>query len=231
MTGFFSTLAVVLCVTPTASAFTPNSHTSSFTVQSRQSTADVSVKESFGFDFAEDQQENTNPAIFGEERYKQYVGTITDNSFLNRQYNILGRVRELDLLGKTADAKILSRLEKNGVDLAALEGALPLLDDLGVLGVAANSQQLLINGVAPLLVETAPIIIPVIGGALETGPLAFFAAAAVTGGLEFYFVSQGVEIPFVGLQCGVFLGLLLIPLTVLFAGLGVGLANANAQKK
>jgi len=230
MTGFFSTIAVVSCIASTASAFTPTSLTSSFNVQSRQSTADVSVNESFGFDFAEDQRENTPDAIFGEENYKQYVTNISDNSFLNRQYNILGRVRELDLLGKTADAQILSRLEKNGIDLATLEGALPLLDDLGLLSTAGNSQQLLINGVAPLLVETAPIIIPLLGGALEIGPPAFFLAALATGGLEYFFVANGIDIPFVGLSCGLYLGLLLVPLTGVFAGLGVGLAGANSRK-
>lgn len=226
MTGFFSTIAVVSCIASTASAFTPTSHTSSV----RQSAADVSVKESFGFDFAEDQAENTPIAILGEERYKQYITNISDNSFLNRQYNILGRVRELDLLAKTADAQILSRLEKNGIDLVALEGALPLLDDLGLLSTAGNSQQILINGVAPLLVETAPIIIPALGGALEIGPPAFFLAALATGGLEYFFISNGVQIPFVGLDCGFYLGLLLVPLTAVFAGLGVGLANANSRK-
>jgi len=230
MTGLLSTLTLVLCSTSSASAFTPTAPTSSRVVQSRHSTADVSVQESFGFDFAEDQEENTNPAIFGEANYKQFVGTIQDNSFLNRQYNLLGRVRELDLLTKTADAQILSRLEKNGVDLATLEGVLPIVDDLGVLGVAASSQQLIINGIVPLLVETAPLILPVIGGALEIGPPAFFAAAAATGGLEAFFVTQDVRIPFVGLECGIYLGALLVPLTAVFGLLGVVLVNTNAKK-
>jgi hypothetical protein len=43
------------------------------------------LQESFGFDFAEDMVENTPAPILGEANYKQWVGEITDNSFLNRQ--------------------------------------------------------------------------------------------------------------------------------------------------
>lgn len=231
MTGLLSIVTVVLSTACTVSAFTPNAHASSRVVQSRQSTADVSVQESFGFDFAEDTEENSNPLIFGEANYKQWVGTISDNSFLNRQYNLLGRVRELDLLTKTADAKILSRLEKNGITLASLESALPLADSLGLAGIAGSNQQLLINLVAPLLIEPAPYLLPAIGAALEVGPLAFGAAAAVTGGLEVLLLVNDVKIPFVGLEAGVYIGALLVPVTALIGGLGVGLAIANGKKE
>ena len=43
------------------------------------------VYENFGFDFAEDQSENTPDIILGEANYKQWVSTVNDNSFLNRQ--------------------------------------------------------------------------------------------------------------------------------------------------
>jgi len=232
MTGFLSTLTLILSTTCTVSAFSPpNAHSSSRIVQSRQSTADVSVQESFGFDFAEDTLENTNPLIQGEANYKQWVGTIQDNSFLNRQYNLLRRVRELDILSKTADAQILSRLEQNGITLSTLEGALPLADKLGLLGVAGNNQQLLINFVAPLLVEPAPYLLPAIGGALEVGPLAFFGAAAAVGGLEVLFVTQDVRIPFVGLPAGLYIGALLVPVTALLFGLGAGLTITNNAKE
>jgi hypothetical protein len=52
-------------------------------------------------------------------------------------------------------------------------------------------------------------------------------AAAACGGLEAYLVSTDAEIPLVGLNAGVFLGLLLVPLGVISAGLGVALANAK----
>jgi len=143
------------------------------------------------------------------------------------QYNVVGRVRELNLLGTTADAGVLSKLEANGVDLATIEKLLPLAEELGLLSLAGSNQQLLVNLVAPLLIEPAPILIPVIAGALEVGPAAFFAAAAAFGGLEFFLLANDVEIPFVGLSAGVFLGLLLVPLAAISAAAGVALSNAS----
>jgi hypothetical protein len=133
----------------------------------------------------------------------------------------------LDLLGLTAEYGILSKLEKNGVDLKTLESLLPVAEDLGLLSVVANNQQLLINGVAPLLIEPAPLLLPVIAGALDKGPSAFYGAAGVIGGLELYLIASGAEVPFVGLSAGVLAGLLLVPLTVVTGGLGVALSSAS----
>ena len=85
----------------------------------------------------------------------------------------------MDLLKTTADAGILSKLEANGLDLVTLEKLLPVIEDTGALSIAGNNQQLLLNLVAPLLVEPAPILLPVVAGALEKGPTAFYGAAAV----------------------------------------------------
>jgi len=133
----------------------------------------------------------------------------------------------LDLLKATADAGILSKLEANGVDLETIEDLLPLAEDLGLLSLAGNNQQLLVNGVAPLLVEGAPILLPVVAGALAVGPPAFFLGAAAFGGLEVYLLANDVEVPFVGLSAGVVLGLLLVPLTIVSAAVGVALSNAK----
>merc|ERR1712071_509838 len=100
------------------------------------------VYENFGLDFAEDQVENTPDIILGEANLKQWVGTVNDNSFLNRQYNIIGRVREINLLKKTVDSGVLSKLEKNGIDLKTLESTLPVLEKFGALSLVANNQQL-----------------------------------------------------------------------------------------
>lgn len=119
----------------------------------------------------------------------------------------------------------MSKLEKNGLDLAKLEELLPLAEQLGLLSLAANNQQLLVNLVAPLLVEGAPFLLPVVAGALEVGPPAFFLAAAVLAGVEFELVTSGVEVPFIGLPAGALLGLLLVPLTGVLAGAGVALGS------
>eukprot|EP00543_Licmophora_paradoxa_P011221 CAMPEP_0202457858 /NCGR_PEP_ID=MMETSP1360-20130828/15797_1 /ASSEMBLY_ACC=CAM_ASM_000848 /TAXON_ID=515479 /ORGANISM="Licmophora paradoxa, Strain CCMP2313" /LENGTH=218 /DNA_ID=CAMNT_0049078037 /DNA_START=6 /DNA_END=662 /DNA_ORIENTATION=+ len=185
----------------------------------------TSLSESFGFDFAEDSYENTPGIIRGEQNYKQWVNSIDDNSFLNRKYNVVRRVRELDLLQATADNGILSKLEKNGLDLKTIEKLLPIAEELGLLSVAANNQQLLLNLVGFFLVEGAPFLLPVVAGALEVGPPAFFLAAAAFGGLDVFLFANNVELPFVGLSAGVTLGLLLIPLAAVSGGVGVALSS------
>merc|ERR1712071_114391 len=189
----------------------------------------TAVNENFGLDFAEDQVENTPSIILGEANLKQWVTTVNDNSFLNRQYNIIGRVRELDLLQKTLDAGILPKLEKNGVDLKTLEGLFPALEGAGALSIVGNNQQLLINLVAPLLVEPAPFLIPIVGNALDIGPAAFFGAAVAALGTEALLVVNHVEIPLTGLPADGISGLVLVPLGLILAVAGAALASAGKK--
>jgi hypothetical protein len=141
------------------------------------------------------------------------------------QYNVIRRVRELNLLQATVDAGLLSKLEKNGLDLATVEELLPLAEKFGLLSLVANNQQLFVNLVAPLLVEGAPFLLGPLAGALEVGPSAFYLGAAGIGGIEYFLISQNVELPFVGLSAGFYLGLLLVPLAVASAGAGVALGS------
>ena len=140
---------------------------------------------------------------------------------------MVGRVRELNLLKTTADSGVLSKLEANGVDLATIERLLPVAEELGLLSLVGSNQQLLVNLVAPLLIEPAPFLIPIVAGALEVGPAAFFGGAAACAALEYTLLANDVELPLVGLSAGVVLGLLLVPLTVVLAGAGVALSNAK----
>lgn len=134
-------------------------------------------------------------------------------------------MRELDLLQATIDAGVLSKLEKNGLDLATVEKLLPLAEEYGLLSLAANNQQLLVNLVAPLVVEGAPILLPVVAGALEVGPAAFYLAAAGAAGLDAYLFASDAQVPFIGLSAGAVAGLVLIPLSVLSAVAGTALAS------
>ena len=138
---------------------------------------------------------------------------------------MLGRVRELNLLQATVDNGILSKLEANGLDLVTIEKLLPVAEDLGLLSLVGSNQQLLVNLAAPLLIEPAPILIPVIAGALDNGPSAFFGAAALLIGLDVLLLTNDVEVPFVGLPAGVVLGLLLVPLSVVLGAVGASLAG------
>lgn len=192
-------------------------------VTSRPSTK---LSESFGFDFAVDSYSSQDDRLAGETAYKQWINKVADDPFLNRQYNVIRRVRELNLLKATADAGVLSKLEANGVDLATIEKVLPVAEQLGLLSLVGNNQQLLVNGVAPVVVEGAPILLPLVAGALGVGPSAFYGAAAVFAGLEVALLANNVELPFVGLSAGVVLGLLLVPLTIVSGGVGYALSAA-----
>lgn len=134
-------------------------------------------------------------------------------------------MRELGLLEKTAELGLLSKLEKQGLTLDKAEKLLPLLEDLGVLGLVANNQQLLINGVAPLAVEGAPLLLPLIAGALGVGAPAFYLAAAGAAGLDAFLFASGAEVPFLGLSAGAVAGLLLVPLSVVLVVVGGAVGN------
>jgi hypothetical protein len=138
---------------------------------------------------------------------------------------VIRRVRELDLLQATIDTGLLSSLEKQGLDLAKLEELLPLLEKFGLLSIVANNQQLLVNLVAPLLVEGAPLLLPVVAGAVNVGPSAFYLGAAGIVGAEIALAVNNVDVPFIGLPAAGVLGLLLVPLAVASAGAGVALAS------
>ena len=134
-------------------------------------------------------------------------------------------MRELGLLEKTAELGILSKLERQGLTLQKAEQLLPLLEDLGLLGLVANNQQLLINGVAPLAVEGAPLLLPLVAGALGVGAPAFYLAAASAAGLDAFLFASGAEIPFLGLSAGAVAGVLLVPLSAVLVVVGGALGN------
>lgn len=221
-----SSLLTVALVVAGATAFSPASQTTITTTTAAASRRPTTkLHENFGFDFAEDQVANTPQIILGEANYKNFVNGVDPDNFLNRQYALLTRVRELGLLEKTAELGILSKLEKNGLTLKKAEELLPVLEDLGVLSLVANNQQLLINGVAPLAVEGAPLLLPVVAGALDIGPAAFYAGAAGLAGLDAFLFTSGVEVPFIGLNAGAVLGLVLVPLSVVLAVVGGAIGN------
>lgn len=207
-----------------AVAFTPS------VSRVQKASSSTQLYEDFGLGLGEQTYENMPDLLKGEQEYKQYVNRINEDNFLNRKYNVVQRVRELELLQVTIDNGILSKLEDNGLDLATLEKLLPLAEKFGLLSVVGNNQQLLVNGVAPLLIEGAPLLLPVIGAALEIGPIAFYGAAAVLAGTDYFLYANNVIIPFVGLSAGFYLGLLLVPLAAVLGLAGTALASLNLNK-
>lgn len=160
------------------------------------------------------------------EVYSQKFSFLCTHFFISSsQYDVVRRVRELDLLGLTAEYGILSKLEKNGLDLKTLESLLPAIEETGALSLVGSNQQLLVNGVAPLVVEGAPLLLPLVAGALDIGAPAFFLGAAAAAGAEGAIIANNVEIPFVGLGLAPISGLLLVPTAVALAGVGTFLGG------
>lgn len=156
---------------------------------------------------------------------KVYIYISLTSTIFFSQYDVVRRVRELNILGLTAEYGILSKLENLGLDLAAIEELLPAIEETGALNLVASNQQILVNGIAPLLVEAAPLLLPVVAGALGVGAPAFFLTSAALAGADFALFANDVTVPFIGLPAGVLAGLLLVPLSVVTGGLGVFLSG------
>lgn len=196
--------------------------------QSVVSRSSTQLSESFGFKFAEDTYENQPDFLKGEQEYKNYVDVIQEDNFVNRRYNVLRRVRELDLLKKTVDGEVLTSLEELGLDLKTVEELLPVAEELGLLSLVGKNQQLLVNLVAPVVVEGAPFLLPLVASGLKQGPSAFYAAAAAVAALEGALIVSNAEVPFVGLSAAWTLGLLLVPTA---GALGVAGSALGSLKK
>jgi len=145
------------------------------------------LHENFGLSIGEDPAINTPKEIFGEAAYTSFVegyapeGLRVSNG--DSKYNIIERVRQLKLLKATADSGLLETLEAKGITLSKLEALLPLVDDFDVLPLLAKNKDLLIS-IAPLLIEPAPALLPIINSLLKTSPSTFF-------GLGFVLLSSG----------------------------------------
>lgn len=64
---------------------------SAFSAQSAIKPAvrtETKLYENFGFDFAEDQVENTPQIILGEANYKKWLNSVDSNNMLNRQVSL-----------------------------------------------------------------------------------------------------------------------------------------------
>jgi hypothetical protein len=76
---------LTLTLATTATAFSVNSGVAT-TTSTRPTTK---LYENFGFDFAEDQAENTPAIILGEANYKKWLNSVDPNNMLNRQVSLL----------------------------------------------------------------------------------------------------------------------------------------------
>ncbi len=117
----------------------------------------------------------------------------------------------MKLLTVTAESGLLEALEAKGLTLSQVEKLLPLADDLGLLSLAYKNKGLLIAA-APLLLEPAPLLLPLLANIVRT-------PASTFSGIGFALLAAG---GFEIVDSNSFLGALL----VLLAGPAVLLGSA-----
>lgn len=180
------------------------------------------IHENFFLDIAEDPKKNTPKEIYGEESYRTFVGSYDSNALLNggAPYDIITRVRQLKLLTATADSGLLEALEAKGLTLSKIEALLPLIDELDLLSVAVQNRGLVI-ALAPLLIEPATAVLPLVVSVLRTAPSTFTSIGAVLAGAGAYETITDHAI------LGVPLVLLGSPLLLLGAVLGGAISLPN----
>lgn len=80
-----SSLLTAAALASTAGVTSAFSVSSSIVSATSRPTSTTQLFENFGFDFAEDQVENTPQLILGEANYKKWVNSVDPNNMLNRQ--------------------------------------------------------------------------------------------------------------------------------------------------
>mmetsp|Transcript_25592 Transcript_25592/g.33483 ORF Transcript_25592/g.33483 Transcript_25592/m.33483 type:complete len:229 (-) Transcript_25592:546-1232(-) len=123
--------------------------------------------ENFGLGIGEDSYANTPRELLGEANYKTTVKTYNSKGLLARKYDPVERIAQLKLLTATADSGLLEALESKGVTLSTVEALLPVAEKYGLISVAVKNQEFLLNTVAPLAIEPAPAVLPLLVGLLE----------------------------------------------------------------
>lgn len=134
----------------------------------------------------------TPKLLNGEETYKNFVDSYDPNSLLTGgggggggSYNAIRRIRELKLLSATVDSGLLQALEDKGVTLTQLERLLPIVDNAGVLPLIVKNKGLIVSAL-PLLLEPAPVLLPLVVSFLKTSPSTFTSVAAALVALGGY---------------------------------------------
>jgi len=186
MSRIIIALIVVLCVSCTY-AFQPLR-----SVNSLRSTS-TRVNENFGFKFAEDPYENTPDTILGEVNLKDgFVKSYKpDALLLSNDDDLILKIRKNQLLRTTVESGLLDALEAQGLTLSQVEKLLPIIDDLGLLPLAVKNKELVLS-LAPLIVDTAFLGLPLAASVVGTSPSTYSTIGAVCFALAgFEGIAQG----------------------------------------
>jgi hypothetical protein len=105
------------------------------------------------------------------------------------------------LLSVIADSGILEELDERGVKLSEVERLLPKIDDFKLIPFAYNNRGIL-RILAPLVIEPAPVLIPLLVKALQVSTSTYVAIGAsigIVGAHEAYYDHSLAGVPLIAL--------------------------------
>ena len=170
--------------------------------------------------------------LVSEENYRNVVDGFDDGALLNKvgpfpsggkAYQPFERVRALKLLTATANSGLLEALEAKGLTLSQVERLLPLADSLGLLGLVKSNKDL-VSGAAPLLIEPAAGLLPLLTSVVNGSPSVYKLMGVSLAGLGLVEASDNALL---GAPL-VLLGLPLIVLGTVLGSIGGSLPAANS---
>merc|ERR1719231_1361609 len=213
-------LALLLALAPLASgyAFTARRSVGSRQMARRATGAAGLRMESFGFEFAENPNENTPAEILGEFKYKtKFVKSYKPKSLLltGEPYPLFAATQEKRLLSATADAGLLSQLSDLGFGLSDIEKILPVLEQNGLLSLAGKNLPFLLNVIGSLVVEPGQVAIPTVTALLKVPAVLYQAAAVGIVTWDIYTFVAGIEPDLLGIGLRTPLTLLSLPIVAL----------------
>ena len=189
--------------------------------------------ESFGFEFAENPNENSDPRILGEFKYKtKFVKSYKPKALVltGEPYPLFKSTQEKRLLSATADAGLLTQLDDLGFTLSDIEKILPVIDQVGGLGFLGKNLPFLLNIIGYAVVEPGQIAIPTITAALKVPAVAYTAAAAGIVAWDGFQIATGADPKFLGIGLLVPLTLLSLPIAGLLYIVGAVLGSAGKSE-
>jgi len=158
--------------------------------------------ENFGFNFAEDQRENTPAAILGERRLKtEFIASYKPTSLLleGPPYPVFQELQQKKILSTTVESGLLEALEDLGLSLSDVEKLLIPVEESGLVGNAAKNLPLITILLGYLLIEPGSIAIPLVAQLLKIPTFLHAATFAAAAGAETFITVAEPDYGFAGL--------------------------------
>ena len=146
--------------------------------------------------------------------------TLFPLQFHEQEDDLVLKIRKNQLLKTTVESGLLDALEAQGLTLSQVEKLLPVIDDLGLLPLAVKNKELVLS-LAPIIIDTAFLGLPLAASVVGTAPSTYSTISAVCFALAGY---EGIA------QGNTFLAVLLAVLGTPAALLGSVLGQVFGEK-